>query len=228
MPDIAHEAMEALLVLHHPDKVKAWNPEAPLYTFWDVSSQVIFSISEKLIQHQIYNYTTILKWLREILCCRNAFLSQHKDYANVGSQIAISKQAHVKLEVRILEIVDTIAAAGIERLIDEISSTQVVCLMYLWSIDIEAVLVSMSCFALLCEEAEILCGSDEVAVTSLLPNYQLFLELAQASALISGEFWCSLFLFACESDVSLSDPKIFLRIFESPFSINKTLIRLWM
>lgn len=110
MPDIAHEAMEALLVLHHPDKVKAWNPEAPLYTFWDVSSQVIFSISEKLIQHQIFNYTTILKWLREILCCRNAFLSQHKDYANVGSQIAISKQAHIKLEVRVYEIVGIITA----------------------------------------------------------------------------------------------------------------------
>lgn len=47
----------------------------------------------------------------------------------------------------------------------------------------------MSCFALLCEEAEILCGSDEVAVTCLLPNYQLYLELAQASTvLISGEF----------------------------------------
>lgn len=61
--------------------------------------------------------------------------------------------------------------------------------MYLWSIDMEAVLVSMSCFALLCEEAEILCGSDEVAVTCLLPNYQLYLELAQASTvLISGEF----------------------------------------
>jgi len=99
MPDIAHEAMEALLVLHHPDKVKAWNPEAPLDTFWDVSSQVVFSISQKLIQHQIFNYTTILKWLREILSCRNAFLSQYKDYANVGSQIAISKQAHIKLEV---------------------------------------------------------------------------------------------------------------------------------
>lgn len=53
----------------------------------------------------------------------------------------------------------------------------------------EAVLISMSCFALLCEEAEILCGSDEVAVTCLLPNYQLYVELAQASTvLISGEF----------------------------------------
>lgn len=53
----------------------------------------------------------------------------------------------------------------------------------------EAVLVSMSCFALLCEEAEIRCGSDEVAVTCLLPNYHLYLELAQASTvLITGKF----------------------------------------
>ncbi|XP_076386906.1 neurofibromin 1 isoform X1 [Megachile rotundata] len=164
MPDIAYEAMEALLVLHHPDKIKAWNPEAPINTFWDVSSQVLFSISQKLIQHQIVNYTCILKWLREILICRNAFLAQNKDYANVGSQIAICKQAHIKLEV--------------------------VFFMYLWSINMEAVLVSMSCFALLCEEAEIRCGSDEVAVTCLLPNYHLYLELAQASTVLitaSGE-----------------------------------------
>ncbi|XP_012282166.1 neurofibromin isoform X3 [Orussus abietinus] len=164
MPDIAHEAMEALLVLHHPDKIRVWNPEAPINTFWDVSSQVLFSISQKLIQHQIVNYTDILKWLREILMRRNAFLSQNKDYANVGSQIAICKQAHIKLEV--------------------------VFFMYLWSIDMEAVLVAMSCFALLCEEAEIRCGSDEVAVTCLLPNYHLYVELAQASTVLttaSGE-----------------------------------------
>lgn len=100
MPDIAHEAMEALLVLHHPDKIKAWNPEAPISTFWDISSKVLFSISQKLIQHQIANYTDILKWLREILIYRNAFLQRNKDYANVGSEVAICKQAHIKLEVK--------------------------------------------------------------------------------------------------------------------------------
>ena len=99
MPDIANEAMEALLALHHPNQIKAWNPEAPINTFWDISSQVLFSISQKLIQHQIVNYTVILKWLREILIRRNAFLSQNKDYSNVGSHIAICKQAHIKLEV---------------------------------------------------------------------------------------------------------------------------------
>ncbi|XP_014223009.1 neurofibromin isoform X2 [Trichogramma pretiosum] len=164
MPDVANEAMEALLVLYHHDRIKTWNPEAPINTFWDVSSQVLFSISQKLIQHQIVNYTDILKWLREILICRNIFLSQNKELANVGSQINICKQAHIKLEI--------------------------VFFMYLWSIDMEAVLVSMSCFSLLCEEAEIRCGSDEVAVTTLLPNYHLFVELARASTILttaSGE-----------------------------------------
>jgi hypothetical protein len=36
MPDVAQEAMEALLVLHNPDKIEVWNPEAPINTFWDV------------------------------------------------------------------------------------------------------------------------------------------------------------------------------------------------
>ncbi|XP_046387119.1 neurofibromin isoform X3 [Ischnura elegans] len=159
MPDVAQEAMEALLVLHHPEKIEVWNPEAPINTFWDVSSQVLFSISQKLIQHQILNYTDILKWLREILVCRNAFLLRHKDYATVGSQIAICRQAHIKLEV--------------------------VFFMYLWSIDMEAVLVSMSCFSLLCEEAEVRCGSEEVSVTYHLPNYHVYQELAAASNILT-------------------------------------------
>lgn len=36
MPDVAQEAMEALLVLHQPEKIEVWNPEAPINTFWDV------------------------------------------------------------------------------------------------------------------------------------------------------------------------------------------------
>jgi len=57
--------------------------------------------------------------------------------------------------------------------------------MYLWSIDIEAVLVAMSCFSLLCQEAEILCSSEEISVTSLVPNYHVYLELAQASTVLT-------------------------------------------
>ncbi|XP_073824813.1 neurofibromin 1 isoform X5 [Musca autumnalis] len=164
MPDVAQEAMEALLALHAPEKIEVWNPEAPINTFWDVSSQVLFSISQKLIQHQIANYTDVLKWLREILICRNTFLQRHKDYAHVGSQIAICKQAHIKLEV--------------------------VFFMYLWSVDLDAVLTSLSCFGLLCEEAEICCGSDELTVSMLVPNYMIYQELAQLSSAATDSRIC--------------------------------------
>ena len=57
--------------------------------------------------------------------------------------------------------------------------------MYLWSIDIDAVLTAMSCFRLLCDEAEIRCGADELAVTQLLPNYAIYSELAAASTVLT-------------------------------------------
>lgn len=64
--------------------------------------------------------------------------------------------------------------------------------MYLWSTDVEAVYTSMSCFSLLCEEAEIRCSSDDVTVTSLLPNYPVYQELAQTTSVLSmGKFVCN-------------------------------------
>ena len=68
--------------------------------------------------------------------------------------------------------------------------------MYLWSIDIDAVLTAMSCFHLLCEEADIRCGTDELAVTQILPNYNVYAELAAAStALTTGKSKATPFLF---------------------------------
>ncbi len=57
--------------------------------------------------------------------------------------------------------------------------------MYLWSIDIEAVYTALSCFSLLCEEADIRCSSDEVTVTSLLPNYYVYQELSQTTSMVN-------------------------------------------
>lgn len=61
----------------------------------------------------------------------------------------------------------------------------------------DAVLVAMSCFALLCQEAEIRCGSDEVTVTYLVPNYHVYQELAQASTVLTtGKihfFFCKIY-----------------------------------
>lgn len=84
-------------------------------------------------------------------------------------------------------------------------SLQVVFFMYLWSIDIDAVLTAMSCFTLLCEEAEIRCGADEVAVTQILPNYGVYWELAAASTVLTTgtcivflEWTTYVFLWGCE------------------------------
>ncbi|XP_018604171.2 neurofibromin isoform X3 [Scleropages formosus] len=159
MPEIAQEAMEALLVLHQPETIALWNPDAPMETFWDISSQVLFLICKKLIGHQMINSTEILKWLREILICRNKFLLKNKECATQGSGIPICRQAQTKLEVCLF--------------------------MFLWSPDTEAVLVAMSCFRHLCEEADIRCGVDELPVQNVLPNYNTFMEFASVSNMMS-------------------------------------------
>ncbi|KAM9455574.1 neurofibromin-like isoform 2-T2 [Clarias gariepinus] len=157
--EISQEAMEALLVLHQPEIIELWNPNAPMETFWDISSQVLYSICSNLIGHQQINSTEILKWLREILICRNKFLLQNKERAATGSSVPMCRQAHAKLEV---------------------------CLyMFLWSPDMEAVLVAISCFRHLCEEADIRCGVDEVPVQTILPNYNTFMEFASVSHMMA-------------------------------------------
>eukprot|EP00063_Salmo_salar_P043838 XP_014018673.1 PREDICTED: neurofibromin-like isoform X9 [Salmo salar] len=156
---LSQEAMEALLVLHLPETIELWNPEAPIETFWDISSLVLFLICKKLIGHQMVNSTEVLKWLREILICRNKFLLKNKECATQGSGIPICRQAQTKLEV---------------------------CLyMFLWSPDAEAVLVAMSCFRHLCEEADIRSSADEVLVQNILPNYATFTEFASVSNIMA-------------------------------------------
>uniref|UniRef100_A0A8C4LYT1 Neurofibromin n=1 Tax=Equus asinus asinus TaxID=83772 RepID=A0A8C4LYT1_EQUAS len=160
MPEIAQEAMEALLVLHQLDSIDLWNPDAPVETFWEISSQMLFYICKKLTSQQMLSSTEILKWLREILICRNKFLLKNKDSAaGCSGTPSICRQAQTKLEVALY--------------------------MFLWSPDTEAVLVAMSCFRHLCEEADIRCGVDEVSVHNFLPNYNTFMEFASVSNMMS-------------------------------------------
>uniref|UniRef100_A0A4W4FPH0 Neurofibromin n=1 Tax=Electrophorus electricus TaxID=8005 RepID=A0A4W4FPH0_ELEEL len=178
--ELSQEAMEALLVLHQPETIELWNPASPIETFWDISSQVLFLICKELIGHKVINSTEILKWLREILICRNKFLLKNKqayeecavtcrgnasvalslqECATQGSLIPISRQAQTKLEV---------------------------CLhAFLWSPDAEAVLVAMSCFRHVCEEADIRCSVDELPVHAVLPNYNTFMEFASVSNMMA-------------------------------------------
>lgn len=84
----------------------------------------------------------------------------------MGGGIPICRQAQTKLEV---------------------------CLyMFLWSPDTEAVLVAMSCFRHLCEEADVRSAADEVPVQTILPNYPTFSELASVSNMMgTGQFSAS-------------------------------------
>ncbi|EAW51258.1 hCG2002450, isoform CRA_b [Homo sapiens] len=58
------------------------------------------------------------------------------------------------------------------------TSLEVALYMFLQNPDTEAVLVAMSCFCHLCEEADTQCGVDEVSVHNLLPNSNTFMEFA--------------------------------------------------
>lgn len=61
----------------------------------------------------------------------------------------------------------------------------------------EAVLVAMSCFRHLCEEADIRCGVDEVPVQTVLPNYNTFMEFASVSNMMATGPFETKRLFSC-------------------------------
>lgn len=104
-------------------------------------------------------------------CWKCAFAPHSlQECATIGGSIPICRQAQTKLEV---------------------------CLyMFLWSPDTEAVLVAMSCFRHLCEEADIRSAADEVPVQTILPNYATFSELASVSNMMGTGRCCSAFVKA--------------------------------
>ncbi|KAM6048429.1 neurofibromin isoform 5-T5 [Theristicus caerulescens] len=207
MPDIAQEAMEALLVLHQLDSIDLWNPDAPIETFWEISSQMLFYICKKLTSHQMLSSTEILKWLREILICRNKFLLKNKqsdrsschflflyDVSGGGtSQISLDHEEMIRCAPGATlrkgkgnsSMESTAGCSGTPICRQAQTKLEVALYMFLWSPDIEAVLVAMSCFRHLCEEADIRCGVDEVSVHNFLPNYNTFMEFASVSNMMS-------------------------------------------
>ncbi|XP_077167981.1 neurofibromin isoform X2 [Paroedura picta] len=211
MPEIAQEAMEALLVLHQLDSIDLWNPDAPIETFWEISSQMLFCICKRLTTNQILSSTEILKWLREILICRNKFLLKNKqsdrsschflflygmgcDITGGGTnQISLDHEemmrctpgAILRKSKGSICMESMVGCSGTPICRQAQTKLEVALYMSLWSPDTEAVLVAMSCFRHLCEEADIRCGVDEVSVHNFLPNYNTFMEFASVSNLMS-------------------------------------------
>nr|XP_060613045.1 neurofibromin isoform X1 [Anolis sagrei ordinatus] len=211
MPEIAQEAMEALLVLHQLDSIDLWNPDAPIETFWEISSQMLFCICKRLTSNQILSSTEILKWLREILICRNKFLLKNKQsdrsscpflfLYGVGCDVSGGGAGQISLDheemMRCIQgtalrkgkgsfcMESTVGCSGTQICRQAQTKLEVALYMSLWSPDAEAVLVAMSCFRHLCEEADIRCGVDEVSVHNFLPNYNTFMEFASVSNVMS-------------------------------------------
>lgn len=101
----------------------------------------------------------IVEFVNSHLSCRYISPSSQDSTAGCSGTPPICRQAQTKLEVALY--------------------------MFLWSPDTEAVLVAMSCFRNLCEEADIRCGVDEVSVHNFLPNYNTFMEFASVSNMMS-------------------------------------------
>uniref|UniRef100_A0A8D0C3L8 Neurofibromin n=1 Tax=Salvator merianae TaxID=96440 RepID=A0A8D0C3L8_SALMN len=211
MPEIAQEAMEALLVLHQLDSIDLWNPDAPTETFWEISSQMLSCICKRLTSNQILGSTEILKWLREILICRNKFLLKNKqsdrsscpflplygvgcDLSGAGAnQISLDHDemvrcvpgAMLRKDKGSFCVESAVGCSGTSICRQAQTKLEVALYMSLWSPDTEGVLVAMSCFRHLCEEADIRCGVDEVSVHNFLPNYNTFMEFASVSNMMS-------------------------------------------
>ena len=66
---------------------------------------MLYSVSQKLIQRQMINYGDVLKWLRLLLHCRNAYLEKNREslaLAAGAANLTICRRAFVKLEARAL------------------------------------------------------------------------------------------------------------------------------
>uniref|UniRef100_H2ZAB5 Neurofibromin n=1 Tax=Ciona savignyi TaxID=51511 RepID=H2ZAB5_CIOSA len=125
--------MGALVRLHEPQFVQLWNPESVMTTYWDVSSNVILAICEKVLTQQtlmpadMLSHTT--KWLNQILAYRIELLVQNHDKPGVNNKTEVMKRAQFKLELVLME--------------------------QLWNSNADIVMQALICFQCLHEEHEI-------------------------------------------------------------------------
>lgn len=69
LPDVANEAMEALLRIHQPDVIELWNKntekDVTIQTFWDIRLVCTLALCHRtlfhILQHMYSNlYTTLI------------------------------------------------------------------------------------------------------------------------------------------------------------------------
>uniref|UniRef100_H2ZAB4 Neurofibromin n=1 Tax=Ciona savignyi TaxID=51511 RepID=H2ZAB4_CIOSA len=168
--------MGALVRLHEPQFVQLWNPESVMTTYWDVSSNVILAICEKVLTQQtlmpadMLSHTT--KWLNQILAYRIELLVQNHDKPGVNNKTEVMKRAQVcSTEIQQMSTVDLpvlfLCVDNLLGLFTKIRSLsqiiylncqfklELVLMEQLWNSNADIVMQALICFQCLHEEHEI-------------------------------------------------------------------------
>uniref|UniRef100_F6W3W9 Uncharacterized protein n=1 Tax=Ciona intestinalis TaxID=7719 RepID=F6W3W9_CIOIN len=158
-------SLEALVRLNEPQCVVGWNPEYMMVTYWEISSNVILTICEKVLTQQMMMSPDMLshaiKWLNKMLAYRIEFLVQNHDKPGVNNKADVVKRAQLKTELVLLE--------------------------QLWNSNPEIVLIALNCFHCLNEENEIKWSLNEFTMARLFPdNHEVYHHLSSCDVCEDG------------------------------------------
>uniref|UniRef100_A0A7M5VE60 Ras-GAP domain-containing protein n=3 Tax=Clytia hemisphaerica TaxID=252671 RepID=A0A7M5VE60_9CNID len=148
LQDVSTQVSETMLRLHAPQNIELWNPEAPMATFWEISSHIVFNVADRLLGESASNQLKAMRWLQKILKCRIEFLERNSHQALIGTHNSICSEALSKLEM--------------------------IFLVTLWSSETEKVLLAMKCFGLLYEECSLLTTDRPIHPAPLTSAYYKF------------------------------------------------------
>jgi neurofibromin 1 len=154
-PHLPLNASQVLLKLHEPQNIELWDPTSVMGTFWDISGQVTYYITQKLFSRKATEPLQLLKWLKMILNYRTMFLRRHSQEASQGVNYKVSQQLYTMLET--------------------------VLLLFLRNTDIDAVQVAMTCFKFLVSEAELVSSPTEPVYIPYAANLRPYKQLEELS-----------------------------------------------
>lgn len=152
-PPLSLNTSEVLLKLHEPQNIELWDSGNTMLAFWDISCQVTYSITQKLFSRKTSEPLQLLRWLKEVLSYRSAFLRKHNQEACIGVNSKVSQQLYTMLET--------------------------VLLLFLRNTDTNAVQVAILCFRFLVTEAELVSNPAEPAGIPYVANLRAYRQLEE-------------------------------------------------
>ncbi|RCH89739.1 Ras GTPase activating protein ira2, partial [Rhizopus stolonifer] len=158
-------AAMCLYKLHSPKFIVEWGPSPQfMETFWRISSQAVFTLAKQLLDNRERDdgLKRLLELLKKLFESRNEFLRMHQDIAMQGSDVRERLQASIGLEVALLVL--------------------------LCSSDIEICTAAISCFGLICAEAQLTESADDPhqAILMVVENLPIYQQLSANNGIVTG------------------------------------------